>query len=105
MTMPYDTKYDHDSDLALKPQELTPPLYNLVIHNDDYTTMDFVVFVLMEVFDYAIERAIDVMMCIHNQGKATVAQFPKDIAEMKILQVEKLASDAEFPLLITMHKD
>ena len=105
--MPYHTAYDHeqDSELATKPQDLTPPLYNLVMHNDDYPTMDFVVYVLVEVFDYAVERAIDVMMDVHKKGKATVAQFPKEIAEMKVLQVEQMASEAEFPLLITMHKD
>lgn len=93
-------------DAILDADTLTqePPLYAIIMHNDDYTTMEFVVEVLLHVFDYGIEEAVMTMMQIHETGQARVAVFPKEIAEMKIVAVEALAEQAQFPLLLTLQK-
>lgn len=87
-----------------KPKIKEPSLYAILMHNDHYTTMDFVVFVLLEVFDYDMDRAVSTMMQIHETGKAQVAILPKEIAEMKVDRVEQLAEQADFPLLVTLEK-
>lgn len=74
------------------------------MHDDDFTTMDFVVMVLMSVFDYEPQQAVDTMMQVHYEGWATIATFPKEIAEMKIATVEEMAERAEFPLLLTLQR-
>ncbi|MDO4896935.1 MAG: ATP-dependent Clp protease adaptor ClpS [Moraxella sp.] len=100
------TQYTHDTDVILDTQTLAkePPLYVIIMHNDDFTTMDFVVAVLVEVFDYGIQKAVDTMMQVHHEGYAPVAVFPKEIAEMKIAIVEEMAEQAQFPLLLTLQK-
>lgn len=87
-----------------KPKIKEPSLYAILMHNDHYTTMDFVVFVLLEVFDYDMDRAVSTMMQTHETGKAQVAILPKEIAEMKVDKVEQLAEQADFPLLVTLEK-
>lgn len=91
-----------DADVATELDE--PTLYAVVMHNDDYTTMEFVVFVLTDVFAFDIEKAVATMLDIHHKGKARVGAFPKEIAEMKIMQVENLAEKFEYPLLVTLEK-
>lgn len=100
------TQYTHESDVIVETQTLTsePPLYVIIMHDDDFTTMDFVVLVLMEVFDYGADKAVETMMQVHYEGQAPIAIFPKEIAEMKIALVEEMAEKAEFPLLLTLHK-
>lgn len=100
------TQYTHDTDVITDTQTLTqePSLYHIIMHDDDVTTMDFVVMVLIEVFDYEPERAVHTMMQVHYEGQARVATFPKEIAEMKIATVEDMAKTAGFPLLLTLQR-
>lgn len=97
---------DHQADTIVQEdiQLSKPPMYAIIMHNDHYTTMDFVVFILLEVFDYSVSKAVDTMMQVHEQGQAKVAIFPKEIAEMKVDHVMHLAQEAEFPLLVTLQK-
>lgn len=99
-------EYDHRSDTLVQhdTEPMMPSLYAVIMHNDHYTTMDFVVLVLLEVFDYTPDKALSTMMQIHHQGQAVVAIFPKEIAEMKAERVLQLAQEAEFPLLVTLQK-
>lgn len=94
------------SDVITKPKESTqhPQLYAVIMHNDNYTTMDFVVYVLMEIFDHTMDKAMDLMMQIHTTGQAVVALLPYQIAEMKADEVTELAEQEEFPLLVTLQK-
>lgn len=92
------------TDVIAQTKLKEPVLYVVVMHNDHYTTMDFVVFVLLEVFGYDMDKAVTTMMQIHETGKAHVAVLPKEIAEMKVEQVEQLAEQADFPLLVTLQK-
>lgn len=104
MTDPFSS-YDYDDDVMTQSDNPLPPLYVIVMHNDHYTTMEFVVYVLMTVFDYELQKAVNTMMDVHEKGQAHVAVFPKEIAEMKIAQVDKMAQEAEYPLRLTMHKN
>lgn len=98
--------YEHDHDVVTQEEVALkqPPLYAIIMHNDHYTTMDFVVFVLMDVFMYQLPQAIETMMKIHEHGQAVVATFPKEIAETKVGLVEALADEQEFPLQLTLQK-
>ncbi len=83
-----------------KKQKLKPPRqYQVILNNDDYTPMDFVIEVLTKFFNMDTERAAQVMLQVHNQGKAICGVFPADIAETKVAQVNKFARDNSHPLL------
>ncbi|MBW2654598.1 MAG: ATP-dependent Clp protease adaptor ClpS [Deltaproteobacteria bacterium] len=82
-----------------------PPMYKVLLHNDDYTTMEFVVQILVTVFGKSLEKATQMMLNIHNKGKETCGIYPRQIAETKIETVHNLASNKNFPLKSTMEKE
>jgi len=87
---------------ALAPEELKlkpPPLYRVVLLNDDYTPMEFVVGVLRKFFGMDVETATRVMLKVHTEGKGVCGVFPREIAETKAVQVNDYAREAEHPLL------
>ena len=85
--------------------ELSPPsMYQVVLNNDDYTPMDFVVEVLEVFFNKNEQEATDIMLTIHHQGKGICGTYPFDIAETKVLQVNQFSRDNEHPLLCTLEK-
>ncbi|MFC7368143.1 ATP-dependent Clp protease adapter ClpS [Vreelandella zhaodongensis] len=93
---------EYDDDLAVQPAEpelARPPLYKVVLHNDDYTPMEFVVEVLQGFFNMDSEQAVQVMLAVHTQGKATCGIFTRDIAETKSYQVNEYARECEHPLM------
>ena len=94
---------DHDDgDLAVapaKPKLKKPPLYRVVLLNDDYTPMEFVVQVLEQFFAMGREKATQVMLAVHTQGKGVCGIYPQDIAETKASQVNQAARDSGHPLL------
>ncbi len=75
------------------------------MHNDDVTTMEFVVQVLVDVFHKSIEDASEIMMKIHTQGKEICGIYPREIAEFRIYKTLHLAKNAHFPLLCTMEEN
>ena len=80
-------------------------MWNVIFHNDDKTSMDFVVFVLAEIFNKGLQEAVALMLNIHNNGKATVASYScYDIAEQKAKETMVLARDNGYPLLVTVEK-
>ena len=81
-----------------------PPLFMVVLHNDDYTTMDFVVMVLKNVFGKNIAEATEIMLNIHHQGRGVAGIFTKEIGETKIIIVHQLAKDSQFPLKCSLEK-
>lgn len=81
-----------------------PSLYNVIMHNDDVTTMDFVVWVLQRVFRKSEADAETVMMKIHTEGAAVVGTYFKDIAESKAHYTMQLAQANNFPLKLTTEK-
>ncbi len=80
-----------------------PSIYKVILLNDDFTPMDFVIYVLQDVFNH--ESAHEIMTSIHEKGSGVAGQFTKEVAETKIDQVGQLAKDQKFPLRCKMEKD
>ncbi|MEZ7983619.1 MAG: ATP-dependent Clp protease adapter ClpS [Paracoccaceae bacterium] len=96
-----------ESDLALKPRSKSkrPPLYKVMILNDDYTPMEFVVHVLERFFGMSSAQAFEIMLTVHKKGLAVVGVFSHEIAETKVTQVMDFARRHEHPLQCTMEKE
>ncbi len=93
---------DPDSGLVLqeaKPELKQPPLFKVVLMNDDYTPMEFVVEVLEVFFRMNREQATDVMLNVHTQGKGVCGIYPRDIAETKSAEVNRHARKSQHPLM------
>ena len=82
-----------------KPELKRPPMYKVLLLNDDYTPMEFVVHVLEVFFGMEQEKAVQVMLAVHTQGSAVVGIFPRDIAETKSEQVNLYAQENQHPLV------
>lgn len=82
-----------------------PPLYRVLIHNDDFTTMEFVVYVLQTVFQRTEADAMQIMLKVHVEGIGVAGVYTYEIAEMKVEKVMSLAQASEFPLLCTMEEN
>ncbi len=83
---------------AVKP----PSMYKVILNNDDYTPMEFVIDVLQKFFSYDIERATQLMLTVHYQGKAICGVFTAEVAETKVVHVNRYARENEHPLLCTL---
>ncbi|MDB3912076.1 ATP-dependent Clp protease adapter ClpS [Paracoccaceae bacterium] len=96
-----------ESDLAVKPRSKSkrPPLYKVMILNDDYTPMEFVVHVLERFFGMSSAQAFEIMLTVHKKGLAVVGVFSHEIAETKVTQVMDFARRHEHPLQCTMEKE
>lgn len=91
---------DPVEDVLLADPELKKPqMYAVVMYNDDYTPMEFVVDVLQNHFKHSLDSAISIMLAIHHQGKGIAGIYPKDIAETKAQTVNREARQAGYPLL------
>lgn len=106
---------EHDDDLEqignldlaveeARPKIKQPPLYRVVLINDDYTPMEFVVDVLETIFSMERTRATQVMLEVHTKGKGICGVFNYEIAETKVAQVSSLAQQHQHPLLCTMEE-
>ncbi len=82
-----------------------PPFYKVVLLNDDYTPMDFVVFILKQVFHKQHADAIRIMLEVHNRGAGECGTFTRDVAETKVEQVVAAARKNEHPLQCVMEKE
>jgi ATP-dependent Clp protease adaptor protein ClpS len=81
-----------------------PPLYKVLLHNDDYTSMEFVVAILEQIFQKNHEEATRIMLNVHEQGVGVAGIYTKDICETKIAVVHDLARRNEFPLRCSIEK-
>jgi len=98
---------DYEDDLAVqeaKPKLKRPPLYKVVLLNDDFTPMDFVIGVLMEFFAMSEELATRVMLQIHTQGIGVCGTFSKDVAETKVYIVNEYSREHQHPLMCVMEE-
>ncbi len=82
-----------------------PPLYKVLLHNDDYTTMDFVVMVLEVIFHKNHVEASKIMMNVHQKGIGVAGVYPRDVAETKTVLVHDMARKNEFPLKCSIEKE
>lgn len=103
----FGTDHREDFDLAVdeaRPRIKEPPLYRVVLLNDDYTPMDFVVRVLESIFGMERTRATQVMLEVHTRGKGVCGVYNFEIAETKVAQVMGAAKQHQHPLLCTMEE-
>ena len=103
-----DDKNDEgDADVLVKPKTRTkrPPLYKVLLLNDDYTPMEFVVHILERFFSMGNDQATQIMLHVHRRGVGVCGVFPYDIAETKVNQVMEFARQHQHPLHCTMEKD
>lgn len=91
-----------DSELLDEREVKEPRKYKVLLHNDDYTTMDFVVEVLMRVFRKDETQAMSIMLSVHNQGYGVCGTYTAEVAETKVDLVHRLAKSAGFPLKCSM---
>jgi ATP-dependent Clp protease adaptor protein ClpS len=99
---------DDASGLAVeeaKPQLKAPPMFKVVMFNDDYTPMDFVVEVLEGIFNHNRELATKIMLAVHTEGRAVCGVYTRDVAETKAMQVNQYARECQHPLLCEIEKD
>ena len=85
--------------LVAEPEVAKPPMYAVVMYNDNYTPMEFVVYVLQAEFRHTVDSAVAIMLSIHNTSKGVAGIYPKDIAETKAKKVNSLAHREGYPLL------
>ena len=100
-----DGPADVDLLVDTKPKSKRPPLYKVMLLNDDYTPMEFVVHVLERFFAISHAQAIEIMLTVHKKGVAVVGVFAYEIAETKVTQVMDLARKNQHPLQCTMEKE
>ena len=82
-----------------------PPLYKVLLHNDDYTTMEFVVEVLMFVFNKSPQESVEIMLNVHNNGVGICGVYPYEVSETKVETVHAFAREKGFPLKCTMERE
>lgn len=101
-TPPWHDEQHADSDAAVvtdvRKKVEKPPLYKVLLHNDDYTTMEFVVMVLKSIFHHDEAHAVEIMLSVHQRGVGVAGVFTYEIAETKVAKVTRLARDNEYPL-------
>ena len=98
---------DHESGLVVqesRPEVAEPKRYMVILVNDDFTPMEFVVLILKEFFSLDEEAATRIMLNVHTKGKGVCGIYSKDIAETKVVMVNEFARENEHPLLCTMEQ-
>ena len=99
--------HEHDHGVAVetsKPEVARPPLYSVLLLNDDYTPMDFVVDVLTRFFGLPLDKATQVMLHVHTRGRGVCGVYSREVAESKVAQVNEYSRLNQHPLLCTMVK-
>ncbi len=103
-----DQQFDDDDTLLLqrtKPKLEKPPLFKVILINDDYTPMEFVVHVLESIFAHDRENATRIMLNVHKQGKGVCGIYTKDVAETKVAQVNSYSRQNKHPLLCDLEEN
>jgi len=100
---------DEEGGVAIRPKSdrklARPSMWKVILHNDDYTTREFVVAILKSVFHRSEEEAVATMLHVHERGLGVAGIYTHDIAETKVERVRSLAKENEFPLLCTMEPE
>jgi ATP-dependent Clp protease adaptor protein ClpS len=102
---PMSQQFEHDHDLQVavgRPQLQKPPRWQVLLLNDDYTPMDFVIEVLQQYFNMDMEQATQVMLHVHTRGRGACGVFTREVAETKVALVNDFARMNQHPLLCTM---
>ncbi len=109
LSLDKDHQSEHDDDSAVavataKPELKQPPKYKVILMNDDYTPMDFVVEILEQFFRMSRERANQVMLTVHTQGSAVCGVYTRDVAETRAEQVNRYSREHQHPLMCKAQK-
>lgn len=98
---------DHEIDVLTEQETKLekPKLFKVILHNDDFTTMEFVVFVLQYVFNRSDADAVSIMLKVHNEGIGIAGIYPFEVASMKSEKAMNLAKAREYPLLCTVEEE
>lgn len=96
-----DPQREGDVDTVQRPRVEKPRKYKVIFHNDDYTTMEFVILVLMRFFHKTETEATHVMLTVHHKGNAVAGVYSRDVAETKVTQVTDFARENGMPLKLT----
>lgn len=103
MTRENSISIDKEKQLeTVKKKVQPPPMYKVLLNNDDYTPMDFVIEVLMQFFNFDAEKANQLMLTVHYRGKAVCGVYTAEIAETKVMQVNQYARKHQHPLMCSM---
>lgn len=94
----YDNIFEGDLELKEEQKLDEPKMYRVILHNDHYTTMDFVIEVLIKIFHMDSGKATEIMLNVHKKGKGICGIYSYDIAVTKINQVHQMAKERDFPL-------
>ncbi len=92
-------------DVEERQKTAVPKRFRVIFHNDDYTTMEYVIEVLRRFFHKTETEALHIMLTVHKKGKAIAGIYPRDVAETKVSEVMRDARDRGHPLLLTMEPD
>ena len=101
----YDSNSAADTFIETQKKVTEPPMYKVLLHNDDYTPREFVVEILMSVFSKSMDTAIDLMWHVHKNGIGLIEIYTLQVAETKIKQTTALAREHGFPLKTTMERE
>lgn len=96
-----DSRSDFSADIELR----EPPRYRVLLHNDDYTTMEFVIEILIGIFNKSPEEATAIMLAVHQKGLGSCGVYTEEIAETKVAQVHDRARKAGYPLRCSMEEE
>ncbi len=102
-----DFEYEFDDEVFLKEQQQTqkPKLYKVLLLNDDFTTQEFVTYILEILFNKSTEQAQEIMLHVHKKGVGVCGVYPFEVAEMKVHQVLLAAESEQFPLQCIMESE
>ncbi len=101
----YDPELEDEVVTGIKDEVDEPPMYRVLLHNDDYTTMEFVVEILMSVFNKSPEEAVRIMLNVHRNGIGICGVYTCEVSETKVNTVHTLARERGYPLKCTMEKE
>jgi len=107
MPLPYENDPDSGVVTESKPKQKLqkPRMFKVLLHNDHYTTREFVVSILREVFHKTMNEATRIMLHVHTHGMGVAGVYTRDVAETKIRQVEQRAREEEHPLRLSMEPE
>lgn len=99
--------FEHEEDVLTETEEKLekPKMYKVLLHNDDFTTMEFVVYVLNKVFMRSEAESVVIMLKVHNEGVGVAGVYPYEVATMKAEKAMNLARAQEFPFLCTVEEE
>ena len=101
----WDEQGDAATEEATEQKVDKPRMYKVLLHNDNYTTMEFVIYVLTSIFRHSESSATRIMLAVHMQGVGVAGIYQREIAEMKVDRVVQLAREAQYPLQSTMEPE